>query len=196
MAAGEALLALAGPVGWAIAGVALLGGGAFFIKDREEKKRIEDVFTSIGDRDAKSYELAIVELGERIGRIDDEEVKIEAAIERVSSFGLDYSAMAEGQQYELGSYVNLMNASAQLLVNPILGLQPRYTDIDLDEFADWSSTEIDAKRRALIIQLCNLLYHIDLDDKDRKLLYKTIKKNKELLSRFGLEEVDSDESIM
>lgn len=32
--------------------------------------------------------------------------------------------MTEAQQCETGSYVNLMNSSTQLLVNPIIGLQP------------------------------------------------------------------------
>ena len=38
--------------------------------------------------------------------------------------------MIEEQLYELGAYVNLMSASTQLLVNPILGLQPKYAEAD------------------------------------------------------------------
>lgn len=37
MAAGNAFLALAGPVGWAIAGVALIGSGLLFWKAKDEK---------------------------------------------------------------------------------------------------------------------------------------------------------------
>ena len=61
MAAGNAFLALAGPVGWAIAGVALLSSGLFFWKAKSEKERLEDVFTLVSKRDVKSYDLAIVE---------------------------------------------------------------------------------------------------------------------------------------
>lgn len=37
MAAGQALLTLAGPVGWAIAGVSLIGTGVFYFKAEEDK---------------------------------------------------------------------------------------------------------------------------------------------------------------
>ena len=47
MAAGETFLALAGPVGWAIAGVALITHGIFFWKTKSDKKHIEDVFMFI-----------------------------------------------------------------------------------------------------------------------------------------------------
>ena len=62
MAAGEAFLALAGPVGWAIAAVAIISSGLMFWKNHEDKKRIEELFTDISNRDIKTYELAVVEL--------------------------------------------------------------------------------------------------------------------------------------
>lgn len=196
MAAGEALLALAGPAGWAIAGVALLGSGVLLFKGRSEKKRVEEVFELISKRDTKSYELAIVELEERIRRMDDEQVNLREAIGRISTFGTDYDAMTEAQQFELGAYVNLMNAATQLLVNPILGLQPKYTEDDLDEFAARRAMRVTSEEAALIVQLCNLLYGIDLDDKDRKILGKVFKKNKELLAQSGLKKADFDASVM
>ena len=91
--------------------------------NRSERKRIEDVFTLISERDIKSYDLATVELKERIARIDDESKKLDNAISSIKTFGMDYSKMTESQQYEPGSYVNLMHASTQLLTNPILGLR-------------------------------------------------------------------------
>lgn len=196
MAAGEALLALSGPVGWAIAGVALLGSGALLIKGKKDKSRLEDIFTLISKRDTKSYELAIVELNERIRRIDDEAFRIDDAAERIVSFGLDYGSMSEGQQYELGSYVNLMNASIQLLVNPILGLQPKYSESDLDELISHGTVEVEQKTRPLIISLCNLLFKIDLSDADRKLIRKAFKGNKEFLEQVGLKKRDFSGSIM
>ena len=196
MAAGNALLALAGPVGWAIAGIALLGSGLLIFKGRTKKKRLESVFELVSMRDARFYELAAVELEERIKRMDDERVKLEDATRKIDSFGLDYSVMSEAQQYELGAYVNLMNASTQLLVNPILGLQPKYTEEDLDKFVCSGAIRIDEKKRSLILYLCNLLYRIELDDKDRKLLRKIFRKNKELLNRFGLKKADFDDTVM
>lgn len=195
MAAGEALLALAGPIGWAIAGVALLGSGALLIKGKMEQGRIEQVFTLVSKRDEKSYELAIVELEERMRRIEDEAGKIEESVTRIETFGLDYSAMTEQQQYELGSYVNLMNSSTQLLVNPILGLQPKYTEEDLDELISSENVAVEQETRPLVVTLCNFLYGIDLDDKDAVLLYKSFRKNKAFLEQFGLKKSDFDESV-
>ena len=80
MAAGNALLALAGPVGWAIAGVALITSGLLFFKSKNDKKHIEEVFTLISERDVKSYNLAIVELNERISRIIDESKKLKDSL--------------------------------------------------------------------------------------------------------------------
>ena len=48
----------------------------------------------------------------------------------------------------------------------------------------------------LIISLSNLLYKIDLDEKDKKLLMKSIKKNKEFLSAMKISKEDLDISII
>lgn len=57
--------------------------------------------------------------------VEQKHLPISVMIEKIESFGLDYNQMPEAQQYELGAYVNLMSASTKLLVNPILGLQPK-----------------------------------------------------------------------
>ena len=173
MAAGNAFLALAGPIGWAIAGVALVASGLMFWKSLSDKKHIEDIFTLISKRDVKSYELAIVELNERISRIINESELLNNAISKIESFGTDYNQMTEEQQFELGSYVNLMSASTQLLVNPILGLLPKYTNDDFERYSDWSERKVEdsilTDFKELIITFANLLYKIDLSDKDKKI---------------------------
>ena len=185
MAAGSAFLALAGPVGWTIAGISILASGLMFIKTKNDKERLENIFTLISDRDTKSYELAIVELNERITRIVSEKVKLAAAIAKIETFGTDYSQMTEAQQYELGAYVNLMEACTMLLVNPILGLQPKYTADDHRKLC--LETTIEGRKRyfvehkSLIITLCNLLYRITLDPKDKQLLCKSLRKNQDFL---------------
>lgn len=190
------LLALAGPVGWAIAGVALVGSGLMIWKGKGDKNRLEDIFTLIGKRDVKSYELAIVELNERINRIIDESQKLNSSIEKTKSFGLDYNKMPVEQQYELGSYLNLMNSSTQLLVNPITGLQPKYDMDDLEKFMAVNKKNIDNKQRNLIVSLSNLLYKIDLDEKDKKLLWKSFKGNKKFLSTVEMSKDDFEFSII
>lgn len=81
----------------------------------------------------KSYELAVIELCERIKRIIDENKMLNEAIVKIKTFGTDYRKMTEGQQYELGAYVNLMEAATMLLVNPITGLQPKFSEEDFDK---------------------------------------------------------------
>lgn len=185
MAAGEAFLAFAGPVGWAIACVALAASGVMFWKSSSKKKRIEDIFTLISKRDVNSYKLAIVELNERIVRIDEESKLLKDAVIKVKSYGTDYDAMTEAQQYELGSYVNLMLSSTQLLVNPIIGLKPKYGEDEFEKFILWKGRKAEKELcddfKPMIISFANFLYKIDIDDKDKKLLYKTFKSNKKML---------------
>lgn len=200
MAAGEAFLALAGPVGWAIAGVSLVVSGLFFWKSSSDKKRLESIFTAISERDIKSYEMAIVELKERISRIVDENAKLSDAITKIATFGLDYKKMTEAQQYELGAYVNLMNASTQLLINPIMGLAPKFSTEDFEGFVAWKDKKTDdnicKENKDFIISLANLLYKIELDDRDKKLLWKSLRKNKKMLKSMDISKKEFDMDLM
>ena len=198
MAAGEAFLAMAGPVGWAIAGAALLSSGLLFWKANADKKRIDNIFTLISKRDVKSYSLAVVELEERIDRIKDESGKLNEAITIIRTFGTDYEKMSEAQQYELGGYLNLMLSSTQLLTNPILGLQPKYTEKDFQQFCSKNQMKELLEYpvcRNVVVSLANLLYKIDLDSKDRKVLWKTLRKNKNMLKAFDMKKKDFDYSF-
>lgn len=185
MAAGSTFLALAGPLGWTIAGVSIVASGVMFFKTKNDKERLENVYTLISNRDIKSYELAIVELSERIKRIVDETATLKYAITKIKTFGTDYSKMSEQQQYELGAYVNLMESSTMLLVNPILGLQPKYSE---EDFKKLCAIEQNTNRKyfkdhkRMVISMANLLYNIPLDEKDKKLLTKSLQKNEEFLS--------------
>lgn len=200
MIAGKALLALTGPVGWAVAGIALLSGGGLFLKARNEKEQLENIFTLISIRDTKSYHSAIVELNERITRIKNETNLLENAIESIRDFGLDYEQMTNQQQYNLGTYVNLMNATTQLLVNPILGLQPKYSLQDYIIYTQMNSSTPEAgetlQLAETIVFLSNLLYKIDLDEKDKKVIWKAICSNEELLKSMNLEKRDFKHSVM
>lgn len=198
MAAGEAFLALAGPVGWAIAGVAIITSGIFMWNSHNEKKHIEDIFTAISKRDVTSYELAIVELNERIVRIIDESNKLHEANSRIMTFGLDYNAMSEEQQFELGSYVNLMSSSTQLLVNPILGLLPKYTEEDFDKFIAGNTEELNeaSRYKLIIVSLANFLYKIEINERDKKLIWKSLRKNKKMLKSFDISKKEFDMRII
>ncbi|MEB3519568.1 hypothetical protein SM122_02975 [Streptococcus sp. S2(2023)] len=200
MAAGNAFLALAGPVGWAIAGVSLLASGLIFWKSKSDKNYLENVFIAISERDIKSYELAIIELKERISRIIDENSKLTDAIGEIESFGLDYNKMSEAQQYALGSYVNLMLSSTQLLVNPIQGLLPKFSEEDFDSFMSWKDREINketcTEHKDFIVSLANLLYKIELYDRDKKLLWKSLRNNKKMIKSMDISRKEFDLDIM
>lgn len=201
MAAGQTLLALAGPIGWTIAGVSLIASLFFLHRAKEKTRRLEEIFTLISERDAKKYDLATVELNERIERIIDESGQLHKACEAIEHFGTDYLSMTENQQYALGAYVNLMKSSTQLLVNPILGLQPKYTTLDLLEFKSThkfkESFEYEPysyydpygfykEHLNISYSLANLFYKIELSDDDINLLYKSFRKNDDFLKNIGL----------
>ena len=200
MAAGEAFLGLAGPVGWAMACVSLLASGLIFWKSKIDKNHLENLFIAISERDIQSYKLAIVELQERITRIRNEQSLLNRAINKIQTFGLDYDKMSDQQQYELGTYVNLMNSSTQLLVNPILGLVPKYTVQDFDEYKasiiDEKETKFLNVFKPLIISLANLLYSIELDTKAKKLLWKSLRNNKKMIKSMDISKKEFDLDIM
>ena len=50
--------------------------------------------------------------------------------------------------------------------------------------------------KPLIISLCNLLYKIGLDDKDKKLLFKTFRKNKNMLTALNIKKKEFSTDIM
>lgn len=195
MVAGNALLALAGPIGWTIAGVAVVGSGLMLWIGKCKQNRLENIFTLISKRDVKSYELAIVEINERIHRIKAESQKLNRAIETTRGFGLDYNLMTEAKQYELGAYVNLMNSSTQLLVNPITGLKPKYDIDNLNEYIAFRKKKLNDNQKSLIVSFSNLLYKINLDDKDLKIFWKLFRRDKKFLSSIEMSKKDFGFSI-
>lgn len=194
MAAGNALLALAGPIGWTIVGVALVSSALLFWKAKSDKDRLEEIFMLISQRDQNTYKQVIVELNERIKRIIDETKRLNEAIQNISTFGLDYKKMTEQQQYTLGVYVNLMNASTQLLVNPIMGIQPKYTLDNLTKFVSYNAvyaSHLSYKyHKELVVYMANFLYKIDVNESDRKLISKSFRNNKKFRKNMKLKKED------
>lgn len=191
IAGGQVLLALAGPIGWTIAGLSLIGAGFFFFSALDDKNRLEKIFTIISKRDMKSFKLAIVEFEERINRIGNEICLLSEAVVEAKKFGTNYDTMTEQQQYELISFVNLMNSSTQLLVNPIVGLQPKFTDADLNQYFEKSGIKKPSEKiQNLMVALGNLLFKIKLDDTDKKILWKAIKDNKKVIKAAEIKKKD------
>lgn len=191
MAAGEAFLALMGPVGLAIAGFGIIAGGLLFWKNKNDQKCLENLFIRISNRDLKSFELAINELDDRIKQIDNGNIELKVAIRVIPNLGLDYNKMTEEQQQELKKYIHLMALCTQLLVNPIKELQPKYTNEDLDEYIKrkYSAWYSSSEKRS-IIALANLLYKINTNEIEKKLLWKSLRDNKEFLKSIDVTKED------
>ena len=171
--AGKAMLAMAGPIGWTIAGASLLISLLFFWKAKKKRDKLYDIFLLVNKKDRNSYRQAIVELNERIKRIKKETIMLNEAVQEIVTFGTDYRAMTESQQYKLGAYVNLMKASTQLLVNPIMSLLPKFTEKDYDNYMrnnkDYSYS-YQKKVKNFVLYMANFLYEIETDNSDKEVL--------------------------
>lgn len=217
MAAGHALVALAGPVGWGMAIAAFTVSGLLWWLAKQKKERLEEIFMLISKRDQKSYQLAILELDERMRKKRKVTSEIYTACTHVYTFGTDYRAMTEEQQYTLGTYLNLMNAASQLLVNPIIGLQPKFTEEDLEikcsgnvqiprivsdnitlvmlKLQLWSSSKDSKKYRNLIVFLANMFYDINFQESDYEILADIFKDDKEFCEKMDIDKKIIDDTL-
>ena len=106
-AAGSALLAMAGPVGWTIAGAALLSSILIFTKkrvklNREKNEEIEAI---------KENTERVKEIDASIDRILKETSRIAEGVraeykECLNTFGSDYTTLSDDQKRHLGAMVN------------------------------------------------------------------------------------------
>lgn len=211
MAAGKALLALAGPVGWTLAGCSAVICGIFIWKTVSDNKKLERIFTLISERDRLQYQMARTEMDSKILEIPAKTQVLNDGAMMIQSFGTEYSRMTEHQQYVLGTYLNLLQIAADLLTKPILGLQPRYSESDLKRYmgchtfrhSDKNEEKGEAPKEGIIddydyfknhqellVAFSDLLCSksIQLQDSELKLLAKTFKKNKEFLETAGIKE--------
>ena len=190
IAAGTLFLSLTGPIGWSISGLAILTSLSLIFKGKKYKTNISNLFIEILERENKKYELAKIEIKERINRIKDECKNLENAIENIKTFGLDYNNMTEAQQYKLGTYVNMMKYSTQLLTNSIQSLELKFSMEDYDGFVSWSNRKTDndicKKYKNCIFLLANRFYNIELDNCNKKYILKWIRSDKKDLEELNI----------
>lgn len=187
-------LGLAGPAGWLIMGGTLLGNGLSIWKNKSNNNKLEVIFSNIISREEKSNRLAIVELNERNERIVKEDKLLQHSITLAKSYGTIYDEMTEEEQYQLITFVNLMNASTQLLTNPILSFVPKCTDEILTSYKK-SGNHLHYSDYT-IKYLVNLLFKINLDDSEKVLLWKHFRKNHLFLEMFKISKKEFDLGIM
>ena len=115
-AAGGALLALAGPVGWTIAGAGLLASIALFTKKKlENREALEEALTAV-----KSNTATVRGMDAEIGDLLTRTTSIRASLaktygEALSTYGHDYLSLTSPQQSQLIALVNNTKSCAALL---------------------------------------------------------------------------------
>lgn len=115
-AAGGALLALAGPIGWTIAGATLLTSIALFAKKKfENRKAKQTALTAVKENTA-----LVRTLDEKIGDLLRRTVTLREKLsksygESLPFLGADFLALAEEQQSQLAALVNNTKACAAQL---------------------------------------------------------------------------------
>lgn len=116
MAGGKALLALAGPVGWGIAGASILASVILFAnnKFKSNKKKMEEI-TSV-----KNNTESIKELTVKIHDISEKTVSLKNLLSEqyetsLKYYNCDYKSLKANQKKELGALVNNTKALANLI---------------------------------------------------------------------------------
>lgn len=116
LAAGTALLALAGPIGWTIAGATLLTSIAIFTRKKfENAEAKQEALTALMRNTAlvRSMDAEISDLLERSTSLREQLMKSYG--ETLGLFGADFLALAPSQQSQLAALVNNTKACAALL---------------------------------------------------------------------------------
>lgn len=115
-AAGGALLALAGPVGWSVAGATLLASIGLFTKNKFENRAAkQEALTAVKQNTAlvKSMDAQIDDLLRRTASL--RELLLQSYGEALGCFGADFRALSAPQQSQLAALVNNTKAGAALL---------------------------------------------------------------------------------
>lgn len=115
MAGGSALLALAGPLGWAIGGIGLTAAG--LLTNGKNEKVAEQANEAALEIEANTK--VLIGLSNEVDMIQTNVRKIKDELPillgKCSSFARDYMSLTDNQRYMLGTLVNNTNAAAQLL---------------------------------------------------------------------------------
>lgn len=119
-AAGSALLALAGPVGWTVAGATLLASIALFAKNKfENREAKQEALTALKRNTAlvNGMDAQIDDLLQRTASL--RELLVQTYGEAMGCFGADFLALSAHQQAQLVALVNNTKGCAALLTQRI-----------------------------------------------------------------------------
>lgn len=120
-AAGSALLAMAGPIGWTIAGATLLTSIVLFTKKKfENREAKEEALTAVKQNTAvvKSIDVQIANLLKETTSLRESLVSLYG--ECIMYFNADFPALADSHQSKLATLVNNTKSCAALLGKRIM----------------------------------------------------------------------------
>ncbi|PPF13054.1 hypothetical protein C5C94_03270 [Rathayibacter sp. AY1C3] len=114
--AGGALLALAGPVGWSLAGAAVLTSVVLFTKKKFENRETKHEMLTAVMRNIAQVQAMDAQIDDLLQRTaSTRELLLKVYGEALPLFGADFATLAPAQQSQLGALVNVAKASAALL---------------------------------------------------------------------------------
>ncbi|WP_219813789.1 hypothetical protein [Rathayibacter sp. AY1H2] len=114
--AGGALLALAGPVGWSLAGAAVLTSVVLFTKKKFENRETKHEMLTAVMRNIAQVQAMDAQIDDLLQRTaSTRELLLKVYGEALPLFGADFATLAPAQQSQLASLVNVAKASAALL---------------------------------------------------------------------------------
>ncbi|OUE17884.1 hypothetical protein BFL34_03135 [Clavibacter michiganensis] len=121
-AMGGAILALSGPVGWGVAGAAILTSVALFAwKKGETREEKQEALTAVKRNTARVEELA-ARVDGLLHRTDELRSQLTVSYrEATRSFGADFSALPASDRSRLAALVNSTQACAALLSERVEG---------------------------------------------------------------------------
>lgn len=115
-AAGGALLALAGPIGWTVAGASLLASVALFAKKKLENRAAKHEALAAVKRNTASVKTADAEIGDLLRKTTAFRIELMKSYgEALVYFGADFLSISVSQQNNLAVLVNNTKSCAALL---------------------------------------------------------------------------------
>lgn len=115
MAGGSALLAMAGPIGWTIAGATLLTSIVLFTKNRKKRNKEKNEEIEAVKKNIET----VKEVDAKILKILEDTIIVRENLaykyrECLGMYGQDYSSFSDQQKIELGTLVNITKALSEL----------------------------------------------------------------------------------
>jgi len=120
MAAGNAFLALAGPIGWSIGAAGVIGGGLILInKNKSIAKKAGEAIIQI-EANTKTMNIALKEIKELLKLTNKHVIGVKKLLSKLQKNApKDYLDFSDSQKETLGALVNHIQSLSKLIVKSI-----------------------------------------------------------------------------